>query len=109
MTLFRSEVAEFQRNQEEILAGKLNDGLARPARWQQYLQERLSNITIAMGKEASLGEIAGMPDDISDREILDTFRQYMGEFAMALAAWPAIRAAAETVANELLQSGELAP
>ena len=62
-----------------------------------------------MGQQARLDEIRGIDDGVSDREILDTFRQYMGEYGAALVAWPAIREAAQAVSGQLINDGALVP
>lgn len=109
LTLFRTEVAEYQRTQEEVFARLLQDGLARPERWSNYLQQGLANIRDAMGQPAKLQEITAIPEDASDRLILDTFRQYTGEFADALEAWADIREASVGVTAQLLAEGALRP
>jgi hypothetical protein len=109
LTLFRTEVAEYQRTQEEVFTRLLQDGIARPERWSNYLQQGLANLRDAMGQPAKLQEIAAIPDDASDRLILDTFRQYTGEFAAALEAWAGIREASVGVTAQLLAEGALRP
>lgn len=109
LTLFRTEVAEYQRTQEEVYTRLLQDGLARPERWSNYLRQGLANLRDAMGQPAQLQEIAAMPGDASDRLILDTFRQYTGEFAAALDAWADIRKASVEVTAQLLDEGALRP
>lgn len=109
MTIFRTEVAEYQRNQEESLTGKLQDGTQRPQRWVDYLQQSVANLREAMGLPARLQSVASMPEDISDQQILDTFRQYTGEYAGALEAWEGIRQASAEVTTQMLAEGKLRP
>ena len=95
--------------EEESLSTKLQDGVQRSQRWMDFLQRYRENIRDAMSLPAQLQAIESMPDDWTDEQILDTFRQFAGEYAGALEAWADIREAAAEVTDRLLAEGRLRP
>jgi hypothetical protein len=109
LTRYRTEVAEAQGAQVKRLTAKLEDGTSRPEDWQAYLQQSLKNTSEAMSSTARLEDIPGIPDGYGAQQILDEFRAYTGEFALALEGWSNMREAAKNVTAEMLSTGMLAP
>lgn len=109
LTRYRVEVAESQSSTAKRLTAKLQEDIARTQVWQDYLQQSLNNVAGAMGTKAKLEDIADIPEGYEEQAILDEFRAYSGEFAVALGSWEAIRGAAKTVTTQLINSGALAP
>ncbi len=109
LTRYRTEAAENQRRKIKQFSAKLAEASPKTQAWQDYLQQSLNNLSAATGTTASLEDIPGIPGSYEAQEILDEFRVYAGEFAVALADWPTIREAAKPIAAELISSGAMAP
>ena len=109
LTRYRSEVAESQGKQFMRLNAKLQETAPRTQAWQDHLQQSLANVTAAMASSARLEDIPGIPESYKAQDILDEFRTYTREFAVALEDWAAIRKAAKSITTELIGSGAMSP
>lgn len=109
LTLYRTEAAEEQGSQLKATTSKLQDGTSRPQAWQAYLQQRQSGVNEAMQSVARLKDVSDIPDSYDEQTILDEFRDYAGEFAVALEGWAAIREAALNITNGMLNARQLTP
>ena len=110
LTLYRSEVAEAQGAKLKGLTAKLREAPPKPETWHTYLEQSRAGISTAMQAVANLRDIPGIPDSYQEQQaILEEFRAYASEFAAALEGWPAIRTAAQNIANDMLAAGALAP
>ena len=108
LTLYRTEVAESQGKQIMRLSAKLQEAAPRTQPWQDHLQHSLTNVTAAMGSSASLEDITGIPDEYDAKAILDEFRAYTDEFAVALEGWTDVRRAAKSITAELINARAMA-
>jgi hypothetical protein len=109
LTIYRSQVAEAQGAQAKGLDVMLQNDIQRTEAWQAHLQQSLANINEAMQGAARLKDISSIPDDYQELGILEEFRAYSGEYAVALKGWPAIRNVAQRTVNDMITTGELAP
>lgn len=109
LTLYRTEVAESQGKQIKRLSAKLAEASPKTQAWQDHLQQSLANVSAAMNTTARPEDIPGIPDSFESQDILDEFRTFTGEFAVALQDWPSIREAAKSVTKSLIAAGTLAP
>jgi hypothetical protein len=109
MTLYRYEVADASASRANRLGATLQDGVARPEPWQDYLRQRLTQLNEALQIVPKLENISGVPGDYSEQAILGEFRDCATGFASGLQAWPALRQSAESVVNTMLVAGDLLP
>jgi len=109
LTLYRTEAAKSQGNQIKRITAKLEESSPKTRPWKDHLQQSLANISAAMGTAARLEDIPGIPDSYDAQAILDEFRAYTAEFAVALEAWPNIRRSAKSITAELISTGAMAP
>jgi|GEM_PF-544074 len=72
-----------------------------PDEWKDYLQQGIAQLGASLGAVSSNEHpTKGQPDFLEDDELIQFWKQTWGGFAVALEAWPAIRA----TATELLGS-----
>jgi hypothetical protein len=109
LTLYRAEVAEAQVGELQQLSNALQDDAPRSDDWRAYLQQGAENVAAAMSTLASVEDIAAIPDSFDQPAILAQFRQYAGDYALALRAWGKVRQAAGKLVDEMLEAGQLAP
>jgi hypothetical protein len=106
---YRTGVAESQGRLIKQLNLRLSDGVARPQRWVDYLQQSITAATQAMHDVARLTDMPSIPQGYDEQQILEAFRRYVGEFAVSLEAWPALRESAGAITEGMLERGELSP
>jgi hypothetical protein len=101
LTVYRAEVAKLQNSTIKQLSSRLNEATPRTKEWNTCLQQSLNNVSVDMGTKARLENIIHIPEDYNEQAILDEFRAYSGEFALALASWVEIRKAAKSITATL--------
>jgi hypothetical protein len=109
LTRYRTEVADNQCDEHRKFSACLQNGVKRPPIWQGYLEESLEGVTASLQSVADLKDIPHLPPGLEQQAILDEFRTYSQDFALALASWPAVREAADTIVGDMLSAGALSP
>jgi len=110
LAIFRGELAMERAEQMQNLRRQLQQASARSSSdWESYLQRGMEDVSAALQLTADPRDIPGVPEDLTEEALLAKIQAVIREFGAAIAAWPGIRAAAETITADMLASGDLAP
>lgn len=77
--------------------------------WDEFLQKGVEAISNSLQTPASPADIPGVPDGVSEHELINRGKATLQDFSNAVAAWPAIRENAATVSARMLADGDLSP
>ena len=110
LATFRRELAEQHGEQLRLLRKQLQTAPSlESSSWEGYLQRGIEELDRDLQTPASLGNIPGVDPENGDDVLLQVFQTTIADFGRAIAAWPAIRIAAQQVTTRLLDKGQLAP
>jgi hypothetical protein len=77
--------------------------------WQAYLKRGVEEAQQALVTQHSPTGIPGIPDDITESELIAEFRNMASGFAAALSGWVEMREVASALADEMIASRKIYP
>jgi hypothetical protein len=107
---YRSALAAAHAEQLYILQGRYAHAQRLNAPdWQAYLERRIAEMQQALTTPQSPCAISGLPDGVTEPEVLSEFRGLAQGFAAALSGWVQMRAIASGVADTMISSRSIVP
>ena len=92
-----------------MINGHLQAATEQQLDWTEYLRGGATEIHEALGTPASPTIIRGIPESMTESEVVDQIKTLTGEYANALLAWPEIREASREISARMLDDGDLIP
>lgn len=106
---YRTEIAKIRVGQAQRAGANLQTCPEDQTAWRELLKSASAEIYSALQTPANVTDITGIPQTMSEEEVLTEIKTLTGEYASALRAWPAMREASRAITSSMLSEGSLNP